>query len=109
MYKNIFLFLVLVSQVASASNGIKSELSHFAGGLVMTALVAFIVFKYFPKYKAKSVLIGFAVSMIFVFIDQSIDYIKDGAFLDQLLDFAVHAIGSSISAFIGYRVIKRQE
>ncbi len=107
MYKNIFIFLVLISQVASASNGIKSELSHFAGGLVMTALVAFVVFKYFPKYKAKSVLIGFTVSMIFVFVDQSIDYIKDGAFLDQLLDFTVHSIGSLISAYIGYRIIKK--
>ncbi len=106
MYKNIFLFLVLISQVASASNGIKSELSHFAGGLIMTALIIFITFKYFPKYKTKSVLIGFAVSMIFVFVDQSIDYIKDGAFLDQLLDFAVHAIGTSISAYIGHRIIK---
>lgn len=107
MYKNIFLFLVVISSIASASNGIKSELSHFAGGLVMTALIAFIVFKYFPKYKTKSILIGFAVSIIFVFIDQSIDYIKDGKFFDQLLDFTVHAIGSAISAFIGYMIIKK--
>ena len=106
MYKNIFVFLVLVSQIASASNGIKSEFSHFAGGLIMTAFVAFIVFKYFPKYKTKSILIGFLVSLLYVFIDQSIDYIKYGKFLDQLLDFTVHVIGSAISAYIGYRIIK---
>ncbi|MDD5358906.1 MAG: hypothetical protein PHI79_08495 [Sulfurovaceae bacterium] len=107
MYKNIFVFLVVISQVASAGNGFASEFSHFAGGLIMTALVAFMVFKYFPKYKTKSVLIGFLVSLLYVFIDQSIDYIKYGKFLDQLLDFTVHVIGSLISVYIGYKVIKK--
>lgn len=43
MYKNIIYFLILTSY-ASASNGIASEFSHFAGGLIMTCLIGYIVF-----------------------------------------------------------------
>ncbi len=107
MYKNVVLFLVLISSMANAGNSISSELSHVAGGLIMTSLIAFIVFKYFTKYKTRSVLIGFLVSMIFVLIDQSIDYIKDGEFLNQLLDFVSHLAGSILAVLIAYKIIKK--
>jgi ABC-type thiamin/hydroxymethylpyrimidine transport system permease subunit len=107
MYKNIVLFLTLISSIANASNSVSSELSHVVGGLIMTALVALIVFKYFAKYKTKSIMIGFLASMIFVLVDQSIDYIKDGEFLNQLLDFVSHLAGSIITVLIGFRIIKK--
>jgi hypothetical protein len=108
MYKNIVLFLTLISSIANAGNSISSELSHVAGGLIMTALVTLIVFKYFAKYKTKSIMIGFLASMIFVLADQSIDYIKDGEFLNQLLDFASHLAGSIIAALIAYKIINKR-
>jgi VanZ family protein len=100
MYKNIFIGLLVISSFASASNGFKSELSHFIGGLIMAALVAYLVFKYSYQYKSKSVLIGFLVSSFYVTIDQLIDYVKDGEFLNQLLDFSVHIIGAIIGAYL---------
>ncbi len=108
MYKNVVLFLILISSIASASNGIASEFSHFAGGLIMTGLVGYIVFNYFPKYKIKSILIGFTVSMIYVTVDQLIDYIKDGEFLSQLLDFGSHFLGSIAAFLIGSKMIKNR-
>ncbi|MBD3807885.1 MAG: hypothetical protein IE880_04110 [Epsilonproteobacteria bacterium] len=107
MYKNIIYFLILTSFV-SASNGIASEFSHFAGGLIITGLAGYLIFNYFPKYKIRSILIGFMASMIYVTVDQLIDYIKDGEFLNQLLDFGFHFLGSIIAFLIGSKIIKNR-
>jgi hypothetical protein len=108
MYKNILIGLILISSFASAGNGIKSELSHFVGGLGIVGLVAYIIFNYFPKYRSKSIWIGFWVSMVYVFVDQTLDYFKYGEFFDQLLDFMVHLAGSALAVFIGYKIIKNK-
>lgn len=106
MYKNIIIGLLAISSFASASNGFKSELSHFIGGLIMTILVAYLINRFLPKHKAKSVILGFLASIIFVTVDQSLDYIKDGEFLNQLLDFSVHTVGSVVGLLISMRFIK---
>jgi hypothetical protein len=100
MYKNIIIGLLAISSLANASNGLASEMSHVVGGLLMTMLVAFLVNKYSSKYKTKSILIGFLTSTLYVTIDQLIDYVNDGEFLNQFLDFSVHIIGSLIGAYL---------
>lgn len=100
MFKNIMIGLLVISSFASASNGIASEMSHVIGGLLMTMIVAFLVNKYSSKYKASSVLIGFLASTLYVTIDQLMDYVNDGEFLNQFLDFSVHIIGSIVGAYL---------
>jgi hypothetical protein len=109
MYRKLFIGLLIISSFANASNGFASEFSHFAGGVGIVWLVAYLVFRFLPKYKTKSILIGFIVSMVYVTIDQSIDYIKDGAFLNQLLDFSVHALGSLLAVYMSHTFIKRNK
>lgn len=46
--------------------------------------------------------------MIYVTVDQLIDYIKDGEFLNQLLDFGFHFLGSIIAFLIGSKIIKNR-
>lgn len=75
----------------------------------MVWLIAYLVFKYIPKYKTKSILIGFLGSLLYVGVDQSIDYLKDGKLFNQLLDFASHMFGSAIAVLIAkYKTRKKR-
>jgi len=109
MFKRIIPTLFLLMTFSYAGNSFTSEFSHFSGGLLMVLLVAYIIFKYFPLYKAKSVLIGFLVSFFYVGIDQTIDFIKDGKFLNQLLDFGVHVLGSVVAIFIAKYIMQKND
>lgn len=66
----------------------------------MVWIVAYLIVKFLSKYKEKSILIAFLISLTYVSIDQSMDYLKDGKFFDQLLDFGVHLLGSVIAVLL---------
>ncbi len=106
MYKYLIALLFVSLQIAEASNGWKSELSHLIGGLLMPLIIAFIVTKLSPKYASKGILIGFIVSITYVAIDQIMDYVKDGKFFDQLMDFGFHFLGSLITLIAAKRFKK---
>jgi hypothetical protein len=101
MFKKSLIIGTLGITFAHARNGFSSQMSHVIGGFVTVLLVAFIISRFFPKYKLKSILIGFLVSLIYVTIDQTLDYFKYGFPLNQLFDFGSHLLGSIVAVFVG--------
>ena len=107
MFKKSLIIGTLGITFAHAGNGFSSQMSHVIGGFVTVLLVAYIVSKFFPKYKSRSIWVGFLVSFVFVTIDQSLDYLKYGKFLDQLFDFSSHLLGSIAAIFVGRYLFKK--
>ena len=107
MLKKSFIIGTLGITFAYAGNGLSSEMSHVVGGFATVLLVAYIVSRFFPKYKTRSILIGFLFSMLYVTIDQSIDYLKEGKFLNQLLDFGSHLFGALLAIVAGKYLFKK--
>ena len=119
MRRYLFLASLLLTNPAYAGNGFKSQFSHFLGGLLIVVLVAYIVRKYLPAHKPKSVLIpkgvvipnsvliGFYVSLSYVVIDQTLDYLKYGKLFNQLLDFGSHLLGALLALAVGIYLFKK--
>ncbi|MEY3090524.1 MAG: hypothetical protein RL113_840 [Pseudomonadota bacterium] len=107
MYQKAFLVTVFGVSMAEAGNGFTSQFSHFMGGLLMVFLVAYIVKKFFSSYAEKAVLIGFGLSIFYVGIDQTLDYMEYGKPLNQLYDFASHALGALIALWSGRYLFKK--
>lgn len=107
MVKKSFLVAILGVTFAHAGNGFSSQFSHFVGGFLTVLLVAYIVSRFFSKYKSRNILIGFLVSLFYVTIDQGLDYLKYGLPLNQLYDFSSHMLGSVVAIFVGKFLFKK--
>lgn len=107
MFKKSLIIGTLGITFAHAGNGFSSQMSHVTGGFLTVLLVAYIVSRFFPKYKSRSIWIGFLVSFTFVTIDQSLDYLKYGKFLNQLFDFGSHLLGSILAVLLGRYLFKK--
>ena len=107
MFKKSFIVGIFWMSFAHAGNSFTSEFSHIVGGFATVLLIAYIVSKFFPLYKSRGIWIGFLVSMLYVTFDQSLDYLKDGKFFNQLLDFGSHLLGAILAVFAGRYIFKK--
>ena len=92
--------LFILSMEAHAGTNVKSQFSHFAGGFVLTLLLMYVVGLLIHKYKPKALVIGIWISMIFVLIDQALDFMERGKFLGQVIDFLSHAAGTFLAGYM---------
>jgi hypothetical protein len=107
MVKKAFLALVLGVSMAQAGNGFTSQFSHFMGGLLMVLLVAYIIRKFVASYRSNALWLAFMVSLMYVSVDQTLDYVEYGKPLNQLYDFASHTLGALIALWGGKSFFKK--
>lgn len=106
MNRIIFVFSLLFSSFAHANTGFDSQFSHFSGGFFGTALVAYLVMHFAKKHRDKAIVWAFTISMIFVSIEQTRDYILRGKFLGQLYDFSMHTLGTLLAIYLLRKLMK---
>lgn len=107
MLKKSFIVGTFWMSFAHAGNSFTSQFSHIVGGFATVLLVAYIVLRFFPLYKSRGILIGFLISILYVTVDQGLDYLKYGKFFNQLFDFGSHLLGSVVAVFVGRYIFKK--
>ena len=105
MKRIFFVFSILFSSFANASSAFASEFSHFSGGFIIAALVAYLIVRYSKKHRDKAIFWAFWSSTIFVFISQTRDYISSGKFWGQALDFFWHTVGTLLAVYLADKLI----
>jgi len=100
--KKIFLVIsiMLLTTQLEADNSFNSEMSHFLGGAVLAGGITAVVDSYYPEYRDNRGMLGFEISSAAVIVQQSIECAVYGNASGQLLDAAVHIVGSALGAFV---------
>jgi hypothetical protein len=106
MKKIVFVSLFFVSPFANASTAFASQFSHFSGGFLGTLLAAYLIVLFLKKYRDKAILWAVTLSMIFVSIEQTRDYMLRGKFFGQLYDFSMHVLGTLLAVYVLRKLIK---
>lgn len=106
MNRIVVLGMFFFSSHASASTAFASQFGHFAGGFLMTLLVAFVIVRFFKKERDKAFLRAALISVVFAFLDQTREFIFRGKFWGQAYDFSCHALGAILAYYLLCKLIK---